>query len=115
MAPLTVSFSGGNSTDSDGTISSYAWTLAPGANASGMSSSYTYSTAGTYVVGLTALVVSTVGRAWMLAALGMLVVFAAVVHAWWLPKHGVDGWTAEPRERYYALLGLGPDGRPRRT
>jgi hypothetical protein len=67
------------------------------------------------MLALTVLVVSTVGRAWMLAALGMLVGFAAVVHAWWLPKHGVDGWTAEPRERYYALLGLGPDGRPRRT
>ena len=36
-----------------------------------------------------------------------------VVHGWWLPSHGVSGWTAEPRERYYALLGLGPDGRPR--
>jgi hypothetical protein len=54
------------------------------------------------------------GRAWMYALMGVLFVAVAVVHAWWLPKHGVNGWTAEPRERYFALRGLGPDGRPLR-
>jgi hypothetical protein len=54
---------------------------------------------------------ATAGRGWMLALLGGLLVVAVVVHGWWLPRHGVNGWTAEPRERYYALLGLGPDGR----
>ena len=67
------------------------------------------------LLALTALVAATAGRTWVLASLGVVLVGAAGVHAWWLPKHGVDGWTAEPRERYYALLGLGPDGRPRRT
>jgi hypothetical protein len=28
-----------------------------------------------------------------------------IVHAWWLPRHGVNGWTGEPKERYYALRG----------
>ena len=55
-----------------------------------------------------------VGRAWMYGLLGVALVGVIVVHGWWLPKHGVSGWTAEPRERYYALLGLGPDGRPLR-
>ena len=53
------------------------------------------------------------GRAWMYALMGLALVGVIVVHGWWLPRKGVNGWTAEPRERYYALLGLGPDGRPR--
>jgi len=28
-----------------------------------------------------------------------------VIHLWWLPKHGINGWTGEPREKYYALRG----------
>jgi hypothetical protein len=27
------------------------------------------------------------------------------VHGIWLPRHGVDGWTGEPKEKYYALRG----------
>ena len=54
------------------------------------------------------------GREWMYALLGATLAAVVAVHAWWLPEHGVDGWTAEPRERYYALLGLGADGRPPR-
>ena len=54
------------------------------------------------------------GRASMYALLAVSFVGVLVVHGWWLPKHGVNGWTAEPRARYYALLGLGPDGRPLR-
>jgi hypothetical protein len=57
----------------------------------------------------------TAGRGWMLALLGALSVAVVVVHAWWLPKHGVNGWTAEPRERYYELLRIPLDpatGRP---
>lgn len=53
------------------------------------------------------------GRAWMFAALGVALAALGAVHGWWLPRHGVSGWTAEPRDRYYALLGLGPDGRRR--
>ena len=53
------------------------------------------------------------GRGWMWALLGAAALAVVVVHAWWLPKHGVNGWTAEPRERYLALLGVGPDGRAR--
>ena len=54
------------------------------------------------------------GREWLYTLLGVTAVFVLAVHGWWLPKHGVNGWTAEPRERYYALRGLGPDGRPLR-
>ena len=53
------------------------------------------------------------GRAWMFVLLGVMTVGVLIIHAWWLPRHGVNGWTAEPREAYYALLGLDPTGKPR--
>lgn len=40
--------------------------------------------------------------AWALLAL--LGVAAAWVHLSWLPRHGINGWTGEPREKYLALL-----------
>jgi hypothetical protein len=51
------------------------------------------------------------GRAWMYVLLALIVTGVGVVHAWWLPRKGVNGWTAEPRARYYALMGLDPAGR----
>jgi hypothetical protein len=57
-------------------------------------------------VGLVLAISSTAGRAW---AMGFLVVAGLipllVVHGWWLPKHGVNGWTGEPKETYYKLRG----------
>jgi hypothetical protein len=44
--------------------------------------------------------------------LGLIVLGVLVVHGWWLPRKGVNGWTAEPRDRYYALLGLDLTGKP---
>lgn len=29
----------------------------------------------------------------------------AFVHGYWLPKNGVNGWTAEPKDKYYQLIG----------
>ena len=46
------------------------------------------------------------GRGAMFALLGLVVVGVLIVHAWWLPRNGVNGWTAEPRDRYDALIGL---------
>jgi len=48
---------------------------------------------------------------------GVLIWFAALlvpliyIHAIWLPRHGVNGWTAEPREKYYQLRGWPPPDR----
>jgi hypothetical protein len=64
----------------------------------------------------TALIVgvsATAGRPWALALVVLIIAGATAIHAWWLPRHGVNGWTGEPRERYYALLGLGPTGQRR--
>ena len=55
------------------------------------------------------------GRAWTFGLLGVIGVGVLVVHGWWLPHHGVNGWTAEPRDRYYALIGLDSDGKARRN
>ena len=61
-------------------------------------------------LGIAVLVGTTVlaGRAWMYALLGTIVLGVAVVHGWWLPRKGVNGWTAEPRERYYEVIGERP-------
>ena len=53
------------------------------------------------VLGLSA----TVGRAWAYGVLVLPLLGALVIHAWWLPKNGVNGWTGEPKERYYELIG----------
>jgi hypothetical protein len=52
------------------------------------------------VLGLSA----TVGRAWAFGLLALLFLAAAYVHLHWLPSHGVNGWTGEPRERYLELV-----------
>ncbi len=49
---LTASFDGTGSTDTDGTITSYAWTFGDGATATGATASRTYAVAGTYSVQL---------------------------------------------------------------
>lgn len=54
---------------------------------------------------ISVLVSATAGREWFFVLLGALMVAVVVIHAWWLPRKGINGWTAEPRERYYALRG----------
>ena len=51
------------------------------------------------------------GRAWGWGFMGAILVALLVVHGWWLPRKGVNGWTAEPRDRYYEVLGLDARGR----
>ena len=52
--------------------------------------------------------------AWVIFVVPVLV-GVAVIHGWWLPKHGIDGWTGEPREKYLELVGARKrrDGGPR--
>lgn len=52
-APLTVNFSGTQSSDADGTITSYAWTFGNGASSAGVTTSYTYTAPGAYTASLT--------------------------------------------------------------
>src|SRR5262249_52884817 len=53
----------------------------------------------------TTLALSWAGLRWLAFGLiGALGLAAAYVHLWWLPSHGINGWTGEPREKYYELL-----------
>lgn len=61
------------------------------------------------VVGISA----SLGRAWTFGCIALIVVGVLLVHGWWLPKHGINGWTAEPRARYYEFMKLDSSGRRR--
>ncbi|HSL24185.1 MAG TPA: hypothetical protein VK886_21805 [Vicinamibacterales bacterium] len=57
-------------------------------------------------VGLTIAISASFGRAWALAFLVVAAVVPfVVIHMWWLPKHGINGWTGEPKDKYYRLRG----------
>lgn len=45
------------------------------------------------------------GRIAALVLLAVSFVPVFIIHLWWLPKKGINGWTAEPKERYYRLRG----------
>jgi PKD repeat protein len=53
VAPLDVSFNASNSSDSDGSITSYAWDFKDGATGSGQTINHTFSSIGSYNVKLT--------------------------------------------------------------
>jgi predicted MFS family arabinose efflux permease len=55
--------------------------------------------------GITALIYLTVGRPWSLVWLVVPLVALIYVHGVWLPRHGINGWTGEPRDKYLELLG----------
>jgi PKD repeat protein len=53
LAPLSLTFNAGASTDSDGSIASYAWDFGDGATGTGRTAAHTYASAGTFVAVLT--------------------------------------------------------------
>jgi hypothetical protein len=57
------------------------------------------------VLGITLALATWGGRGWAYGVLLLPALGAAYVHLIWLPKRGVNGWTAEPRERYLELVG----------
>jgi hypothetical protein len=56
------------------------------------------------VLGITLVLSATPGRLWGLGWLLLPLSAAAYIHLRWLPMHGVNGWTGEPRDQYLALL-----------
>lgn len=56
------------------------------------------------VTTVTVTLAATAGRVWAYAILALPLAAAAWVHLVWLPRHGVSGWTAEPRDRYLELI-----------
>ena len=69
----------------------------------------------TALVGIALVLATTtyLGRTWTWVLIAAIVVAVLVVHGWWLPRNGVNGWTAEPRARYHELLGLDAAGKRR--
>ncbi len=63
------------------------------------------------VLGLTAAVSHFFGRRGVLIAFAIALLPVIYIHAIWLPRHGVNGWTGEPREKYHALRGWPPPDR----
>jgi hypothetical protein len=45
------------------------------------------------------------GRAWAFGFLGLASLAVVYIHAIWLPSKGINGWTGEPKDKYYALRG----------
>lgn len=45
------------------------------------------------------------GRTAAMATLGVLLLPVIYLHAIALPKKGINGWTGEPKEKYYELRG----------
>ena len=56
-------------------------------------------------IGLTILITRTLGRIWLYVLLAVMFFAFLLIHGWWLPKNGINGWTAEPKEKYYAFRG----------
>jgi hypothetical protein len=56
-------------------------------------------------VGLTILITRTLGRVWLYVLLAVMFFAFLLIHGWWLPKNGINGWTGEPKEKYYAFRG----------
>ena len=47
---------------------------------------------------------NTVGRVWAYGLLALILVAVLYIHAVWLPRHGINGWTAEPYDKYLELV-----------
>ena len=45
------------------------------------------------------------GRPWVYHVIALPLAAAHVVHGWLLPRKGINGWTGEPKARYYELRG----------
>ena len=58
-----------------------------------------------FFVFITTLLSATMGRVWAMGFLVAILLFVFFIHAIWLPRKGINGWTGEPRDKYYELRG----------
>ena len=49
-------------------------------------------------------IVEAAGRAWAYGLMAPFGLDAAWMHLVWLPRHGIDRWTGEPRTKYLELM-----------
>jgi hypothetical protein len=45
------------------------------------------------------------GRTVAFIVFGMFLIPIVYIHGFWLPKKGINGWTGEPKSKYYDLRG----------
>lgn len=58
------------------------------------------------MVNLIAILISIyAGRIWVFAFFGAIILAVLYIHIIWLPKNGINGWTSEPRKKYFKLRG----------
>src|SRR5215472_10491914 len=57
------------------------------------------------VVGFVAVISDAFGPFWGLLPVALMLLVAGVVHLWWLPRHGINGFTGEPKDKYYEFRG----------
>jgi len=57
------------------------------------------------VVGFVAVISDAFGPFWGLLPVALMLLVAGVVHLWWLPRHGINGFTGEPKDKYYEVRG----------
>jgi hypothetical protein len=63
-------------------------------------------------LGITALVSYYFGTSGVLVPGGLAFIPLVYVHGYWLPKQGINGWTVELRDKYYALRRIQPPDPP---
>ena len=56
------------------------------------------------VLAIVLLLDATAGRVWAFGVLAIPLLGAAYVHLVWLPKRGINGWTAEPYDEYLNVV-----------
>lgn len=49
------------------------------------------------------------GRTVSMAVLSIFLIPVLYIHAYYLPKKGINGWTGEPKSRYYEFRGWDKD------
>jgi len=50
-----------------------------------------------------------IGRAVAFTVFALFLIPIIYVHAIWLPRKGINGWTGEPKSKYYELRGWSKD------
>lgn len=58
-----------------------------------------------FFIVITTSISATVGRVWSFGFLGATILAVLYIHLIWLPRKGINGWTGEPKDKYYELRG----------
>ena len=57
------------------------------------------------VIGISVTISYFAGRIWFYIFLSVMVLMFIIIHGWWLPRKGINGFTAEPKDKYYKFRG----------